>query len=64
MEIIKDNQSEIKNTLFEMKSILSGINRVEEEEDRITDVEVGESSKQLGHWRAKGSGEGIVSRFR
>ena len=32
MEIIKENQSEMKNTLFEMKSILEGINRVDKED--------------------------------
>ena len=37
MEIIKENQSEMKNTLFEM-SILQGINRVGKEEDRNTSI--------------------------
>ena len=37
LEIIKENQSEMKNTLSEMKSILKGINRVNEKEDRTTD---------------------------
>ena len=33
MEIIKGNQSEIKNSLSEMKSRLEGINRVDKESD-------------------------------
>ena len=36
MEIIKGNQSEMKNTLSEIKSILYGINRVDKEEDQTT----------------------------
>ena len=32
MEIIKGNQSEMKNTLPEMKSILEDINKVDEED--------------------------------
>ena len=39
IEIIKGNQSEMRNTLSEMKSILEGINRVDKEEDHITDIE-------------------------
>ena len=35
MEIIKRNQSEMKNTLSEMRSILNGINKVNKEEDQI-----------------------------
>ena len=42
MEIIKGNQSEIKNT-SKMKSILQGINRVDEGEDQITNIEDGVS---------------------
>ena len=33
MQIIKGNQSEMKNTLSEIKSRLGGINRVHKEED-------------------------------
>ena len=33
IEIIKGNQSEMMNTLSEMKSMLEGINRVHKEED-------------------------------
>ena len=43
MEIIKGNQSEMKNTISEMKSIFEGINRVEEEEDRNSNREDGEA---------------------
>ena len=39
---MKENQSEMKNTLPEMKSILNGINRVDKEEDQTTDIEDGE----------------------
>ena len=38
MEIIKGSQSEM-NTLSEMKSIVEGINQVEEEEDWNTNIE-------------------------
>ena len=38
IETIKKNQSEIKNTITEMKDTLEGINsRSEEAEDRISD---------------------------
>ena len=43
MEIIKGNQSEIKNTWSEMKSLLDVINRVDKEEDQMTDIEKGEA---------------------
>ena len=33
----------MKNTLSEMKTILEGINRAEEEEDWTTDIEDGEA---------------------
>ena len=39
MEIIKGNQSEMKNTLSELKGILVGINTVGEEEGWNTDIE-------------------------
>ena len=39
MEIMKGNQSEMKNTSSEMKSILEGINRVDKEEHRTTNIE-------------------------
>ena len=39
MKIIKGNQSEMKNTLSEIKIILGGINRVGKEEARTTDIE-------------------------
>ena len=42
MEMIKGNQSEMKNAISEMKSILEGINRVDEVEDWITDIKDGE----------------------
>ena len=42
MKIIKGNQSEMKNTLFEMKSILDGVNKVDKEEEQPTDMENGE----------------------
>ena len=38
IEIIKRDQSEMKNTLSEMKSILDGINRADKEEDQTADV--------------------------
>ena len=41
MEIIKGNQSEMKNTLSEMKSILNGINEVIKEEDQMTYIKDG-----------------------
>ena len=43
MEIIKGNQSEMKNTVSEMKIILEGINRVDKEEDWTTDIQDGEA---------------------
>ena len=42
MEIIKGNWSEMK-TLSKMKSLLEGINRVDEEEDQTTDIEDGKA---------------------
>ena len=50
MEIIKRNQSERKNTLSEMKSILEGINRVKEEEGWNTDKEDGEAKDTQSEW--------------
>ena len=35
MEVIKGNQSEMKNTLSEMGSILNGINKVNKKEDQM-----------------------------
>ena len=43
METIKENQSEMKNTLSEMKNMLDGINIVDKEEDRTTNIEDGEA---------------------
>ena len=41
MEIIKGNQSEMKNT--EVRSILNGINRVNKEENQVTYIEDGKA---------------------
>ena len=57
MEIIKGNQSEMKNTLYEMKSILGGINRVDEKEDRTTNAEEGEVKVTQSEWQEKRSQE-------
>ena len=54
MEIIKGNQSEMENTLFE-KSILEGINRVDKEEDQTTKIENGEAKDTLSEWQEKRS---------
>ena len=43
IDIIKRNQSEMKNTLSEIKSILEYINREDKEEDRTTNIEDGEA---------------------
>ena len=50
MEIIKGNQSEMKNALSEMKSILEGINRVNKEEDQTTNIEDGEAKNTQSEW--------------
>ena len=39
MEIIKGIQSEMRNTLSKMKSMLNGINRINNEEDLTTNTE-------------------------
>ena len=54
MEIIKGNQLEMKNTLSEMKSILEGINRVDEKEDWTTNIEDGEGKDTQPKWQEKG----------
>ena len=41
MEIIKGNQSEMKNTLSEMGSVLNGISIVSKEEDQMTYIKDG-----------------------
>ena len=60
MEIIKGNQSEMKNTLFEMKNILQGINRVDKEEDQTTDIEDGEAKDTQSEWQKKKEAKAII----
>ena len=55
MEIIKWNQSEIKNTLSEIRSILSGINKVNKEEDQMTYIEDGKAKGTQSEWQEKRS---------
>ena len=55
IEIMKGNQSEMKNTLSEMKSTLEGINRVEEDEDQNTDIEDGEAKDIKSELQGKGN---------
>ena len=55
VEIIKRNQSEMKNTLSKMKSILEGINRVDKEEDQTTDIEDREAKDIQSEWQEKES---------
>ena len=55
MEIIKWNQSEIKNTLSEIRSILSGINKVNKEEDQMTYIEDGKAKDTQSEWQEKRS---------
>ena len=43
MENIKWNQSGMKNTLSELKSMLEGINKVDKKEDQTTVIEEGHS---------------------
>ena len=50
MEIIKGNQSEMKNT-SEMRGILYGINRVNKEEDQITYIEDGKPKDPQSEWQ-------------
>ena len=52
-EIIKGNQSEMKNIWSEMKSILEGINRVDEEEDWTTNTGDGEAKDTQSEWQEK-----------
>ena len=46
MKIIKGNQSEM-NTISEIKSTLAGINRVDEAENQITDLENGVAEETI-----------------
>ena len=50
MEIIKGNQFEKKNTLFEMRSILNGINKVNKEKDQMTYLEDGKVKHTQSKW--------------
>ena len=53
LEIIKGNQSEIKNTLSEMRSVLNGINKVNKEEDQMTYKEDGKAKDTQSEWQEK-----------
>ena len=53
MKIIRENQSEMKNTLSEMRSILNGINRVNKEEDQMTYIEDGKAKSSIRMARKK-----------
>ena len=53
MGIIKGNQSQMKNTLSEMKSMLNGINGVNKEEDWTTDIEDGEAKDTQSECKKK-----------
>ena len=55
LEIIKGNQSEIKNTLSEMRSVLNGINKVNKEEDQMTYKEDGKAKDTQSEWQEKRS---------
>ena len=52
MEMIKENQSEMKNTLPEMRSILNGINRANKK-DRTTYKEDGKAKDTQSEWQEK-----------
>ena len=53
IKIIKGNQSEMKNTLYEMMSILEGINRVDEEENLTTNIENGKAKVTQSEYQEK-----------
>nr|KAF6447568.1 hypothetical protein HJG63_011995 [Rousettus aegyptiacus] len=57
IEIIKWNQSEMKNILSEMKRILKGIGRVDEERDQTTDIEDGKAKNTQSEWQEKSNQE-------
>ena len=54
-EIIKRNQSEMKNILSEMKSILNVRNRVNKEEDQMTYIEDTKAKDTQSEWQEKRS---------
>ena len=55
MEIINGNQSEMKNTLSEMRSIVNGlnkgINRVNKEKDQMPYLEDGKAKDTQSEWQ-------------
>ena len=55
MEIIKGNQLEMKNTLSVMRSISIGVNKVNKEEDQMTDTEDGEAKDTQSEWQERRS---------
>ena len=56
-EIIKGNQSEMKNTLSEMRNILNGINKginkVNKAEDQMTYIQDGKAKDTQSEWHKK-----------
>ena len=44
MKVIKRNQSELKNIISEMRSILNGINKVNKEKDQMAHKEYGKAN--------------------
>ena len=57
MEIIKGDHSEMKNTLFEMRSILNGINKginkVNKEKDQMPNIEDEKAQNTQSEWKKK-----------
>ena len=49
--IIKGNQSEMKNTLFEVRGMLNGINKVNREEDHMTYIEDEKVKDTQSEWQ-------------
>ena len=55
MEVIRENQSEMENTLSEMRSILNrinkGMNKVNKEKDQIPHLEDGKTKDMPSEWQ-------------
>ena len=63
IEIIKNNQSEMKNTRIEMKNNLQGINSgVDEAKDKIRDLEYKEA-KDTQSEQQKGKKKSIIMKI-